>query len=122
MAANATTKLQISYGKDGSLVNIYADNAKELEELLTVIQDSASLIEAVGTSLGRTNSASSAVSYAKKVLGAKEIAPAGQAPDCKHGPMNWRSGVGDKGPWKGWMCSGPRELSKAEKCDAVWIK
>lgn len=122
MAANATTKLQISYGKDGSLVNVYADNAKELEELLTVIQDSATLIDSVGRSLGRSNTSANAVSYAKKVLGAKEVAPAGTAPDCKHGPMNFRSGVGDKGPWKGWMCSGPRELPKEEKCDAVWIK
>ena len=53
MAANATTKIQVNYGKDGLLVNIYADNAKELEELLTTVHDTASLLESVGTSIGR---------------------------------------------------------------------
>jgi hypothetical protein len=126
MAANATTKIQVSYGKDGSLVNIYADNAAELETLLSSVQDSALLIEAVGVSLGRPNVAPNgggAVAYAKKVLGATEVAPpAGNAPDCKHGAMSFRSGQGSKGPWKGWMCSGPKELPKDQKCDTVWIR
>ena len=106
MAANATTKIQVNYGKDGLLVNIYADNAKELEELLTNVQDTATLMESVGASIGRSNPAPSSggsVSYAKKVLGATESAPAGAAPDCKHGAMSFRSGQGTKGPWKGWI-------------------
>jgi hypothetical protein len=123
MAANATTKIQVNYGKDGLLVNIYADNAKELEELLTNVQDTATLMESVGASIGRSNPAPSSggsVSYAKKVLGATESAPAGAAPDCKHGAMSFRSGQGTKGPWKGWMCAAPKGAT--DKCDTVWIR
>jgi hypothetical protein len=124
MAANATTKIQVNYGKDGLLVNIYADNAKELEELLTTVQDSASLLESVGSSIGRSNTqpaGSNAVAYAKAALGATVVAaPTGDAPDCKHGTMSFRSGVGQKGPWKGWMCAAPK--GAVDKCDTVWVR
>jgi len=54
MAANATTKLQVNYGKDGPLVNIYADNQAELETLLASVQDLSSLINSVNSSLRGT--------------------------------------------------------------------
>jgi hypothetical protein len=41
---------------------------------------------------------------------------------CRHGQMNFRSGVGEKGPWQGFMCAGPKELPKSEKCDTIWIR
>lgn len=120
MAANATTKIQVNYGKDGLLVNIYADNAKELEALLTTVQDTAPLMESVGASLGRSNPpASNNVAYIKKALGATPVAE-GNAPDCKHGTMAFRSGVGQKGPWKGWMCAAPKGAT--DKCETVWIR
>ena len=122
MAANATTKIQVNYGKDGLLVNIYADNAKELEELLTTVQDTAALLESVGASIGRSNTQSSggAVAYAKAALGATATSTDAAAPDCKHGSMAFRSGVGQKGPWKGWMCAAPK--GAVDKCETVWIR
>jgi len=51
MAANATTKIQVNYGKDGVLVNVYADNQAELETLLASVQDLSSLINSVNGSL-----------------------------------------------------------------------
>jgi hypothetical protein len=51
MAANATTKIQVNYGKDGVLVNVYADNQGELEALLASVQDVSSLINSVNGSL-----------------------------------------------------------------------
>ena len=51
MAANATTKIQVNYGKDGVLVNVYADNQAELEALLASVQDVASFINSVNGSL-----------------------------------------------------------------------
>lgn len=120
MAANATTKIQVNYGKDGLLVNIYADNAKELEALLTTVQDTAPLLESVGASIGRSTPASNpAMNYAKKALGATTI-PDSENPDCKHGKMSFRSGVGQKGPWKGWMCAAPK--GAADKCETVWVR
>jgi len=122
MAANATTKIQVNYGKDGLLVNVYADNAKELEELLTTVQDTASLLESVGASIGRGNTQSSggAVAYAKATLGATATTTDAAAPDCKHGKMAFRSGVGQKGPWKGWMCAAPK--GAIDKCETAWIR
>lgn len=138
MAANATTKLQVNYGKDGLLVNIYADNAKELEELLTVVQDTSSLMQSVGVSLGRSNPPQSAsvgaISYAKKALGATStestINTEGleqvtdkygsvytygrpDAPDCVNGKMIHKSGVKrDGSPYWGWYdpADGPKPV------------
>lgn len=123
MAANDIgTKFQINYKMaDGTLVNIYADSSANLEKQLANIQDAAELIKSVGGSLGATNQAPANVAYAKRALGATPVAaPAGAAPDCKHGSMNFRSGTGTKGPWKAWMCSAPKEAT--DKCDAVWIR
>lgn len=142
MAANATTKIQVNYGKDGSLINIYADNAKELEELLTAVQDTATLIESVGASLGRGNVAPSnsggAISYAKKALGATPVAATNNngveqmtdsngtvwsygrsdAPDCINGKMIHGKGISKKTgkPFKGWYdpMKGPKPLRKPE--------
>lgn len=138
MAANATTKLQVNYGKDGLLVNIYADNAKELEELLTVVQDTSSLMQSVGVSLGRTNPPQSApvsaISYAKKALGATSTESTvnaegleqltdkygsvytygrPDAPDCVNGKMIHKSGVKrDGSPYWGWYdpADGPKPV------------
>jgi len=58
--------------------------------------------------------------YAKKALGGTTVVPDGAAPDCKHGSMAFRSGVGQKGPWKGWMCAAPK--GAVDKCETVWIR
>jgi TPP-dependent trihydroxycyclohexane-1,2-dione (THcHDO) dehydratase len=138
MAANATTKIQVNYGKDGSLINIYADNAKELEELLAAVQDTATLIESVGASLGRVNVApsnSNAISYAKKALGASVVASdenggeqmtdkygcvwtygRSDAPDCINGKMVHKTGVKKDGsPFWGWYdpAAGPKPVRMA---------
>lgn len=125
MAAPESTKFQINYKlADGTLVNLYAVNQAELEASLTSISDLSSLITTTGTTLGATaqpSNGSGAVAYAKKALGATTVAsPAGDAPDCKHGSMSFRSGQGTKGPWKGWMCAAPKGAT--DKCDTVWIR
>jgi len=135
MAANATTKIQVNWGKDGLLVNVYADNAKELEELLTTVQDTATLIESVGASIGRASvtpsSAGGAISYAKKALGGTTVVPdtsgdtvtdkygsvytynKPDAPDCINGKMVHKSGIRKDGtPYWGWYdpAAGPRPV------------
>jgi hypothetical protein len=121
MAAPESTKFQINYKLgDGTLVNIYATSQAELEASLTSIADVATLVTSTGTSLGvNAQSSGGAVSYAKAALGATAVAIEA-APDCKHGSMAFRSGVGQKGPWKGWMCAAPK--GAVDKCETVWIR
>ena len=123
MAAPESTKFQINYKlSDGTLVNIYAKDQGDLEASLTTIADLATLVSSTGSSLGASaSSGSSAIAYAKSALGATAVAvPAGDTPDCKHGAMSFRSGVGQKGPWKGWMCAAPK--GAVDKCDTVWVR
>ena len=121
MAAPESTKFQINYKLgDGTLVNIYAISQVELEASLTSIADLATLVTSTGTALGATTQSSGgAVAYAKKALGATATTT-DPAPDCKHGSMAFRSGVGQKGPWKGWMCAAPK--GAVDKCETVWIR
>ena len=123
MAAPESTKFQINYKLgDGTLVNLYATSQAELEASLTSISDLATLVTSTGTTLGTTTQSSGgAIAYAKKALGASAVsATDATAPDCKHGSMAFRSGVGQKGPWKGWMCAAPK--GAVDKCETVWIR
>jgi hypothetical protein len=127
MAANATTKIQVNYGKDGVLVNVYADNQGELETLLASVQDLSSLINSVNGSL-RGTPAPTVASVAEAFGGQPVITPApaqpqvveGQAPTCKHGNMTYRTGTSARGPWRAWMCSAPK--GAVDKCDPIFLR
>jgi hypothetical protein len=98
MAAPDSTKLQVNFKlADGTLINLYANSAAELEAQLQSISDMAQLILATGSDF--TNKGN--IAYAVKSLGATVVdepvwaakaapsasAPAGSAPACLHGPM-----------------------------------
>jgi len=125
MAANATTKIQVNYGKDGVLVNVYADNQAELEALLASVQDVASLINSVNGSL-RGAPAPTVASVAESFNATSVAAPAqpqvveGQAPTCSHGNMTYRTGTSARGPWRAWMCSAPK--GAVDKCDPIFLR
>ena len=127
MAANATTKIQVNYGKDGVLVNVYADNQGELETLLASVQDLSSLINSVNGSL-RGTPAPTVASVAEAFGGQPVVTPApaqpqvveGQAPTCKHGNMTYRTGTSARGPWRAWMCSAPK--GAVDKCDPIFLR
>jgi hypothetical protein len=125
MAANATTKIQVNYGKDGVLVNVYADNQGELEALLASVQDVSSLINSVNGSLrgAPVASAPTVESITKQFETPPVAAPQvveGQAPTCKHGTMAFRNGTSARGPWKAWMCAAPK--GAADKCEAIFLR
>ena len=125
MAANATTKIQVNYGKDGVLVNVYADNQGELEALLASVQDVSSLINSVNGSLrgAPVASAPTVESITKQFETPPVAAPQvveGQAPTCKHGTMVFRNGTSARGPWKAWMCAAPK--GAADKCEAIFLR
>jgi hypothetical protein len=125
MAANATTKIQVNYGKDGVLVNVYADNQGELEALLASVQDVSSLINSVNGSLrgAPVASAPTVESIAKQFETPPVAAPQvveGQAPTCKHGTMAFRNGTSARGPWRAWMCAAP--TGAVDKCEAIFLR
>ena len=149
MAAPDSTKLQVNFKlNDGTLINVYADNAGELESLLTTIQDTATLIQSVSQSLGnsvRTSTVSS--SGAGTSNGNSAPAPTGEgervqdrygntwtygiqtAPDCANGKMILKEGISDKTgkPYKGWYdpAAGPRwngpKIAQEFRAKTIWI-
>ena len=121
MAANATTKIQVNYGKDGVLVNVYADNQAELETLLTSVQDLATLINSVNSSLRPT--AAPTVAAVAEAFNATPVAAPGAQPGakaCKHGTMTFKSGTNERGTWQGYMCPTPK--GAPDKCETIWVR
>jgi hypothetical protein len=125
MAANENTKFQINYKlADGTLINLYAADVKDLETGLTDLSMVAALIKSTSLDLSGNPDTVAAVRNLQAQFTATPVA-ASSDPSvkmCRHGQMNFRSGVGEKGPWQGFMCAGPKELPKSEKCDTIWIR
>jgi len=124
--ATEGTKFQINYKlNDGTLINLYAATATELEAGLADLSMVATLIKSTGKELGGvpTQPAPSVESIAQSfnagpVQSAPE--PSGNGKFCKHGQMTLRSGVGQKGPWSGYMCAAPK--GAPDKCDTIWVR
>jgi hypothetical protein len=127
--ATEGTKFQINYKlSDGTLINLYAASATELEAGLADLAMNAANIRATGSELvGKTNytPAPTVASVAESFNATPVAAPApvvteGQAPTCKHGNMTFRTGTSARGPWKAWMCSAPK--GAADKCDPIFLR
>tara|TARA_R110000822_G_scaffold141955_3_gene279852 strand:- start:1214 stop:1606 length:393 start_codon:yes stop_codon:yes gene_type:complete len=130
MAANENTKFQINYKlNDGTLINLYATDVRELETGLADLGMVATLIRATGNDLqGGTSApapAPTVASVAESFNATPVAAPApvvteGQAATCKHGNMVFRNGVSARGPWKAWMCSAQK--GALDKCDPIFLR
>ena len=128
MSASATTKFQVNYKlADGTLINIYADNVRELEAGLADISMNALNIITTGKELTQGSVAPAAVSPTVSAIAAQfsapvpvQAAPAAGGNTCKHGAMSFKTGVSAKGPWQGWMCSTPK--GAPDKCDTIWVR
>ena len=126
--ATEGTKYQINYKlHDGTLINLYAADVKELETGLTDLSMVAALIKSTGKELGGvpTQPSLSVEAIAQSFNATPVAAPApvvteGQAPTCKHGNMTFRNGTSARGPWRAWMCSAPK--GAADKCDPIFLK
>jgi hypothetical protein len=127
MAANENTKFQINYKlADGTLINLYATDVKDLETGLADLGMVASLIKSTASDLGAAatpaRAAAPAAAPAPTIaaiasqLGGTVIE--GQAPSCSHGVMSFRTGTSARGPWKGWMCAAPKGAT--DKCSTIW--
>ena len=129
MAANENTKFQINYKlNDGTLINLYATDVKDLETGLADLGMVATLIRTTGGDLtGYITPPTPTVASVAESFGATPVAaPAqpqvveGQAPTCKHGNMTYRTGTSARGPWKAWMCSAPK--GAVDKCDPIFLR
>ena len=130
MSAPESTKFQVNYKlADGTLINIYAANVRELEAGLADISMNALNIIATGKDLSQGTPAPAAAptiaSIAHQFKEAPVTAPVTSAPapagnTCKHGAMSFKSGVSSKGPWQGWMCPSPK--GAPDKCDTIWVR
>jgi hypothetical protein len=126
--ATEGTKYQINYKlHDGTLINLYAADVKELETGLTDLSMVATLIKSTGKELGGvpTQPSPSVEAIAQSFNATPVVAPApvvteGQAPTCKHGNMTFRTGTSARGPWKAWMCAAPK--GAVDKCDPIFLR
>lgn len=118
MAAPESTKFQVNYKlPDGTLVNLYAADVKELETSLTDLQMVSALI--VSTS-DQFHSYRPAAPVSSGVSAPVAAPVQNGANACKHGTMVYREGVGAKGPWKGYMCAAPKGAT--DKCATIWVR
>ena len=124
--ATEGTKFQINYKlNDGTLINLYAGSVTELESGLADLAMNAMNIRATGLELsgGQAAPAPTVGAIAQQFNAtpvAAAPAPAGGANTCRHGAMTLRSGVGQKGPWSGYMCAAPK--GAPDKCDTIWVR
>ena len=128
MAAPDTTKFQINYKlSDGTLINLYATDVKELETGLADLGMLASLIKSTSADLSGNATASAVANLQAAGLNPTPVAAPVAAPAapqggnvCRHGAMVYKEGVSAKGPWKAYMCAAPK--GAPDKCDAIWIR
>ena len=124
MAANENTKFQVNFKlNDGTLINLYATDVKDLETGLADLGMVATLIRTTGADLHGGAPAPTVASVAQQF----NATPVAQTPaqplaghTCRHGQMSLRSGVGQRGPWSGYMCAAPKGAT--DKCDTIWVK
>jgi hypothetical protein len=123
--ATEGTKFQVNYKlADGTLINLYAANVQELETGLNDLGMVSTLIKATGAEFtGGQPAPAPTVAAVAQAFNATPVAapaPAGGANSCRHGAMTLRSGVGQKGPWSGYMCAAPK--GAPDKCDTIWVR
>ena len=124
MAANENTKFQINYKlNDGTLINLYATDVKDLETGLMDLSMVATLIKSTSAELAGGNATATAVQNIQAQFTATPVvAPAEQpgAKACKHGQMAFKTGTSARGPWQGYMCAAPK--GALDKCETIWVR
>ena len=123
MAAPDNTKFQVNYKlADGTLVNLYATDIRDLETGLTDLAMVAALITSTSDSFqgSRTVASVPSVTPIPSAVGAVGAVQPPTGNFCNHGAMTYREGVGAKGPWKGYMCAAPKGAT--DKCQTIWVR
>jgi hypothetical protein len=127
MAANENTKFQINYKlADGTLINLYAADIKDLETGLTDLSMVAALIKSTSSELSGGSALATANAVIAQQFNATPVAAPIEAPSqpgakvCKHGVMAYKTGTSAKGPWQGYMCASPK--GAPDKCETIWVR
>jgi hypothetical protein len=123
MAAPSDTKYQVNYKlNDGTLINLYATDVKELETGLNDLSMVSALIKSTAGELGGSSASAIAAQLGATVTAVTPSgAPAQSAGNtCKHGAMVYKTGTSSKGTWQGWMCPSPK--GAPDKCDTIWVR
>jgi hypothetical protein len=128
MAANENTKFQINYKlADGTLINLYAADVKDLETGLVDLSMVSALIKSTSAELSGGNATAAAVSNIQAAFNASPVAVTSTGQDaasssktCKHGVMAFKTGTSARGPWQGYMCAAPK--GAADKCETIWVR
>ena len=127
MAANENTKFQINYKlADGTLINLYAADVKDLETGLTDLSMVAALIKSTSTELSGGALAAANAAIIQQFPTATPVAAPVSAPAepgakvCKHGVMAFKTGTSARGPWQGYMCAAPK--GALDKCETIWVR
>ena len=123
MAANENTKFQINYKlADGTLINLYATDVKDLETGLTDLSMVATLIKSTAAELGGVPAqAAPTVAAVAAAFNATPVAAEDPGTkSCKHGVMAFKTGTSARGPWQGYMCAAPK--GAADKCETIWVR
>lgn len=127
MAANENTKFQINYKlADGTLINLYAADVKDLETGLTDLSMVAALIKSTSLDLSGNPDTAAAVRNLQAQFTTTPVAavaapveqPGSKA--CKHGVMAFKTGTSARGPWQGYMCAAPK--GALDKCETIWVR
>jgi hypothetical protein len=120
--ATEGTKFQINYKlNDGTLINLYAASVTELEAGLADLAMNAMNIRTTGLELSGGSSPAPTVASVAAAFNATPVAQdPGSAPSCRHGAMNYREGVSQRGPWRAHMCSAPKGAT--DKCDPIFMR
>jgi len=128
MAANENTKFQINYKlADGTLINLYAADVKDLETGLVDLSMVSALIKSTSAELSGGNATAAAVSNIQAAFNASPVAVTSTGQDavsanktCKHGVMAFKTGTSARGPWQGYMCAAPK--GAPDKCETIWVR
>jgi hypothetical protein len=124
MAANENTKFQVNYKlSDGTLINLYATDVKDLETGLTDLSMVATLIKSTSAELSGGNATAAAVSNIQAAFNTTPVAAPAEQPgskQCRHGAMAFKTGTSARGPWQGYMCAAPK--GAVDKCETIWVR
>jgi hypothetical protein len=124
MAANENTKFQVNYKlADGTLINLYATDVKDLETGLTDLSMVATLIKSTSSELSGGNATAAAVQNIQAQFNSTPVAASAEQPGskaCKHGAMAFKTGTSARGPWQGYMCAAPK--GALDKCETIWVR
>jgi hypothetical protein len=128
MAANENTKFQINYKlQDGTLINLYATDVKDLETGLVDLSMVAALIKSTSSELSGGNATAAAVQNIQAQFNSTPVAVTSSGQDaasaakmCKHGQMAFKTGTSARGPWQGYMCAAPK--GALDKCETIWVR